>query len=147
MLRGDLDGALASCGEALAIRRALAARDPDKVQRRLDLSWSLMAVGDAFAEKGDHAEALAALHEALALRRALSEADSGNDGLRCDAALTLTRIADVLVASGDRAGGLAAYREARASVQELVTRVPGRAEWREDLSAIDAWIAELTQAA
>jgi hypothetical protein len=32
-------------------------------------------------------------------------------------------------------------------VHELVTRAPGRAEWREDLSAIDERIAELARAA
>jgi len=147
LARRDLDGALASLGEALGIRRTLASRDPENAPRRLDMSWSLMAVGDALAEKGDHAGALAALHEALAIRRALSAADPDNDGLRCDVALSLTRIADVLVASGDRVKALTAYRDARASVQELLARAPGRAEWCEDLSAIDAWISELAAAA
>jgi tetratricopeptide (TPR) repeat protein len=145
--RGDADAALALHHEGLAIRRRLAAQSPDNVAWSLDVAWSLMAVGEMLAGKGDYAAALAALHEALAIRRALAAADPGNDGLRCDAAHSLTRIAEVLAASGDRAGALATCREARATVQELVTRVPSRAEWRDDLAAIDAWIAELTEAA
>jgi tetratricopeptide (TPR) repeat protein len=147
MARGDLDGALASLGEALAIRRGLAARDPDNGQRRLDVSWSLMAVGDALADKGDHAGSLAALREALAVRRVLLAADPENDGLRCDASVSLTRIGDVQAASGDLDGAAAAFHEARAIVEQLITRAPERAEWREDLIAIDECIAELARAA
>ena len=49
----DVDGALASHTEALAINRALAAADPDSAARKLDVEASLREIGATLNSKGD----------------------------------------------------------------------------------------------
>jgi tetratricopeptide (TPR) repeat protein len=106
-----------------------------------------MATGDVLAQKGAAAAAFGCYREALEIRRALAAADPDNTGLRCDVASSLTAIAGVLAEDGDRAGALAASREARELVGELCAREPARAEWHDDLAALDDRIGELAKPA
>ncbi|HEY1545265.1 MAG TPA: tetratricopeptide repeat protein, partial [Xanthobacteraceae bacterium] len=71
--QGDLGGALALYREGLAIRRRLAAQDPDNAAWAFDVSWSLMGLGGALMVRRDFDGALASFGEALAIRRALAE--------------------------------------------------------------------------
>ncbi|NBB81945.1 MAG: hypothetical protein GVY28_00915, partial [Alphaproteobacteria bacterium] len=109
--RGDLDGAEAAFAESLEIARGLAARDPDGLRARRDLSISLDLIGDLRRDRGDGDGAEAAFAESLDIRRALAARDP--DGLRArrDLSISLEWIGDLRRDRGDLDGAEAAFAE------------------------------------
>jgi tetratricopeptide (TPR) repeat protein len=141
----DFSASLAMFSEALAIRRALADQDGANRARQLDLSWSLMAIGDVLEAKGDFPDALASCREALEVRRQLAAADPNNNGLQCDLAASLIRIGEMLEKQADLASACVSYREALEIAHELCEREPGTAQWRGDLAALQERVDTLAR--
>src|SRR5262249_60495123 len=80
----DPMAALVAYGEALTIRRKLAAADPDNTQAQRDLGAILHKFGDAHFDANDHAAALAAYEESLAILRRLADYDTTKTRSRAD---------------------------------------------------------------
>src|SRR3984957_6278850 len=118
--QGNLGGALALYREGLAIRRRLAAQNPDNVAWALDVSWSLTGLAGALMTRRDLDGAVASFGEALAVRRALAARDPGNPQRQLDVSWSLMAVGDALVAKGDHSGALASFREALATRQALL---------------------------
>ena len=110
MAQGDGPGALAAYRTGLAIREALAARDPANTEWQRDLSVSQNKIGDVLVAQGDGPGALAAYRTGLAIREALAGRDPANTEWQRDLSVSHERIGNVLVAQGDGPGALAAYR-------------------------------------
>ena len=95
--QGDGPGALAAYRKSLAIREALAARDPANTQWQRDLSVSHDRIGDVLVAQGDGPGALAAYRKSLAIAEALAARDPANTEWQRDLSVSHNRIGDVLV--------------------------------------------------
>ena len=133
--------ALAAEQEAVAIRRELAAADPDRY--RPDLAQSLTGLGITFSELGRPAEALAAEQEAVAIRRELAAADP--DRYRPYLAQSLSNLGASHSELGRPAEALAAEQEAVAIRRELAAADPDRyrPSLAQSLSNLGTWFSEL----
>jgi tetratricopeptide (TPR) repeat protein len=76
--RGNLDAALASYRDSLAIRDRLATSDPGNAGWQRDLSVSYEKIGDVQVDQGDLAGALKSYQEDLAIADWLATSDPGN---------------------------------------------------------------------
>jgi lipoprotein NlpI len=132
--QGDLPGALAAYRNSLAIRKALAAKDPGNTQWQSDLSASDIKIGNVLEEQGDLPGALAVYRDSLAISKALAAMDSGNTGWQRDLSDSHNRIGDVLLTQGDPPGALAAYRDSLAIRKALAAMDPGNTQWQRDLA-------------
>jgi tetratricopeptide (TPR) repeat protein len=110
---GDHEGALELYREALDIREASVAKEPDSAQAKRALSLNLYKIGNALRESGDTAAALAHLERALEMYRALFAADPQDARARRDLALTLRTV-------GDFHFRVARYREAETHFREAL---------------------------
>src|SRR5215470_14043740 len=75
---GDLDAALRSCRDSLAIHERVAAVDPSNLLWQAGLSQSHTRVGDALRAQGKLEDALKSYREAAAIMEGVTEADPGN---------------------------------------------------------------------
>ena len=119
-------------GKAIAITRALVAKDPANTQWQRDLAINLNAAGDVKWELGDLAGALAAYRESLVLLRALDAKEPG--GYRREMSVALNNIGDVLAEQGDRTGALAAYRQALGFSRARAAKEPDNPAPQRDVS-------------
>ena len=108
--------------KALAITRALVAKEPNNDQWQRDVAISLNNVGAVRWDQGDLAGALAAHRESLAILRALEAKQPG--GYQRDMTVPLGMIGDVMAAQGDLSGALAAYRKFLAISRALAAKTP-----------------------
>ncbi|THV04369.1 TPR-like protein [Dendrothele bispora CBS 962.96] len=106
---GRLEEALESIHEAVELRRALFARDPDRF--RLDLSSSLSVLTLRLADSGQHADALKICREALTLCRDLVQQNPDSKSFNLNLAEVLTNLCVRLSFEDDT-------EEASASIQE-----------------------------
>jgi eukaryotic-like serine/threonine-protein kinase len=121
---GDTQGALASYRKALAIRRTLAAVDPEDATNRLELAKNHNKVGDVLAKMGDLSDASASFREARSIAESLVAKDPTNLDKGHELILTYTRSGYVLEDMGDNAASLASHREALAVAQSQITHHP-----------------------
>jgi tetratricopeptide (TPR) repeat protein len=133
LTQADRDGALAAFRAGLAIREALARRDPANTQWQRDLSVSHNKIGDVLLTQGDRDGALAAFRAGLAIAEALARRDPANTEWQRDLSISQDRIGDVLLAQGDRDGALAAFRADLAIAETLARRDPANTVWQRDL--------------
>ncbi len=132
--QGDGAEALGAYQASLALRTALAQRDPANTEWQRDLSVSHDRIGDILVAQGDGAGALAAYQASLALRTALAQRDPANTQWQRDLSVSHSKIGDVLVAQGDGAGALAAYQAGQDIARGLAQRDPANTEFQRDLS-------------
>ena len=92
---GDRSGALAAYRKGIAIREALAAKDPGNTEWQRDLSVSHNKIGDVLRDEGDRPGALAAYRKDLAIAEALATKDPGNAEWQRDLIVSRVRMADV----------------------------------------------------
>jgi tetratricopeptide (TPR) repeat protein len=131
---GDRDGALAAYRAGLAIREALARRDPGNTVWQRDLSISHWKVGYCLVDAGDRDGALAAYRNGLAITEGLAGRDPDNTIWQRDLSVSHNNIGDCLRDAGDRNGALTAYRAGQAIRETLAARDPGNMVWQRDLS-------------
>jgi tetratricopeptide (TPR) repeat protein len=93
--KGEADDALGCYREALAIRRALAAAEPDNTGLRCDVASSLTALAAVLVQAGDRAGALAASREARELVRDMCACEPAREEWRDDLAALDEQIGDL----------------------------------------------------
>jgi tetratricopeptide (TPR) repeat protein len=148
---GNRQGAPPDAERALAIARAVLARDPADAGARRTLAVSLDAFGDLLKSRGDLDGALAAYREGLTLRRELAAAEPGNAQRQREAARIAEKMAGVLVMKGALAshGAGASERDASWSLGAAGDVLAARgdpanalAAWREGIRRRRARAAE-----
>ena len=97
--QGDGPGALAVYRKSLAIREALAARDPANTEWQRDLSVSYIKIGDVLKAQGDGPGALAVYRKSLAIREALAARDPANAEWQRDLIVSNVKLSE---ATGDK---------------------------------------------
>jgi tetratricopeptide (TPR) repeat protein len=117
---GDREGALGPAQEAVEIRRALAAKNPDAFGP--DLAASLNNLANCLSALGAREGALGPAQEAVNIRRAL--AAKNPDAFGSDLAASLNNLANCLSALGDREGALGAAQEAVEIRRALAAKSP-----------------------
>jgi tetratricopeptide (TPR) repeat protein len=130
---GDLDQALLSYREALAIRERLASADPSNTERQRTLSISYTKVGEVLLYQGKLDEALNAYREGLALRER-TIADPTDISWQRDRSYWYSKIGEVLTRQGKLDEALKGYRDGLAIREHLVAGDPKNTEWQRDLS-------------
>jgi eukaryotic-like serine/threonine-protein kinase len=126
--------ALAMARKGLALRQALAARDPGNVARQMDLSqaWQFVAFdATAAGKKEEAAAALAAQASILEVRR---RSDPADRGVRRSLAQNLYLSAEALQNQGDGTRALDGYRQAAKIQEDLVREDPASVSFRRDLA-------------
>ena len=122
---GDTEGAIKSYQKALAIRRTLAAGDPNSLPARVDLATSTMRIGYAYFARGGVQDAVAQFRDALATREEAFEAGLPSKAeARAALAETTARLCTTLMAVGDVPGAIANCRRNLALTGESLKEQP-----------------------
>jgi tetratricopeptide (TPR) repeat protein len=131
--QGDLDGALKSYRDALAIVDKLAKQDPGNAGWQRDLSVSYEKVGDVQSAQGDLDGALKSYRDSLAIREKLARQDPGNAGWQRDLSVSYQSIGYVQENQGDFATAAETYRKSLSIFEKLARQDPANALWQGDL--------------
>jgi tetratricopeptide (TPR) repeat protein len=110
--QGEMTGALVHYRAALAIRTALATREPANGDAQSELAQARRSVGDVLRAQGDGAAALVEYRAAMAIGEALLARDATNASWQIEVSNTHDKIGRVLLAQGDAEGALTAQRRA-----------------------------------
>jgi tetratricopeptide (TPR) repeat protein len=131
---GNGDAALDAYRKGLAIREALALRDPANAEWQRDLSVSLDRIGDVELRLGNGDAALDAHRKGLSIAEALALRDPANTEWQRDLSISLNKIGDVELRLGNGDAALDAYRKGLDIREALARRDPANTEWQRDLS-------------
>jgi tetratricopeptide (TPR) repeat protein len=123
LARGDVDGALARYGKALAAAEAASRQDPDDAGAAQRLFVSHSRVANARMAQRDFVAAKDALEAARAVAARLVEADPANVTLRRDLSGTDVDLARARMMAGDSAGAEAALAAGLGAATRLVEEV------------------------
>jgi len=140
--RGE-PGALALYERALAIRKALVAKDPTVSEWRIDLAMSHQQIGTMHTRAGEHAKALEMYRASVALRAAKPSVDLG---VVRDLANAHRLVGEALTALKDHAGALAEYQEFLALMTQITQKDAKRRSWRLDHQLAHERVANAYQA-
>jgi tetratricopeptide (TPR) repeat protein len=140
---GDLEQALKSYRDDLAINERLAAADRSNTQSQRDLSISYDSVGVVLEAQGKLDEALKAYRDSLAIRESLAAADRSNTEWQRDLAVSHSKLAVVYARQGRVADALRELTQVRDIMAGLVAIAPGNARWKKDLTWTEQEIARL----
>ncbi len=132
--QGHAEDALRQYRASLAIRVALAAKDPTSADRQRDLAVGREKVGTVLRARGDTAGALAEYRAALAISETLAANDPASAERQRHLAVGRARVGDALRAQGDAAGALAEYRASLVIRETLAASDPTSADRQRDLS-------------
>jgi len=132
--RGDLEGALSSYRESLAIGNRLAVQDPSNPGWQADLSFSLGFLGDVLRERGDLEGALASYRESVERFERLVAQDPLNAAWQRELSIRWALVGGILQARGDLEGALSIYRESIAIGERLVAQDPSDSGRQRDLA-------------
>jgi tetratricopeptide (TPR) repeat protein len=131
--RGDLEAALKSYNDGLAIIERLAKSDSGNAQWQFDLGISNERIGNVRMEQGDLTAALKSYETKRDIISRLAKADPGHTGWQRDLSVSYNKIGDVQVAQGDLAGALKSFQADLAIAEKLAKADPGNAGWQRDL--------------
>jgi tetratricopeptide (TPR) repeat protein len=145
--KGQLEEAAAAFGEALAINRRLAERDPNNADWQRDLAVTHGRVGGVLLAQGQLEEAAAAVGEYRAISRRLAERDPSNADWQRELAVAHGRVGGVLLAKGQLEEAAAAFSEALAINRRLAERDPSNADWQRNLAVACWWQASFERRA
>jgi tetratricopeptide (TPR) repeat protein len=130
---GKLDDARVFYDQALAVRKALAGKDPSNTDWQRDLSVSVNKLGDVAVRAGKLADARAFYDQALAVRKALAGKDPSNTDWQRDLSVSFSKLGDVAVSAGKLDDARAFYDQALAVARALAGKDPSNAGWQLDL--------------
>jgi tetratricopeptide (TPR) repeat protein len=130
----NLEDALKSYLDSLAIRDHFAKSDPGNADWQRDLSVTYEKVGDVLRAKGDFAGAEKSYRDSLAIRDQLAKSDRSNAEWQRDLSVAYNKVGDVQLKQGDLAGAEKSYRDSLAIRDQLAKSDPSNAEWQRDLS-------------
>jgi tetratricopeptide (TPR) repeat protein len=125
---GDLEQALRSFRDGLAIAERLAKADPNNADWQRDLSVFYNKIGDVLVDQGNLAEALQSFRDGLAIRERLAKADPNNASWQRDLSVSNERVGDVYLAQGNLAAALEQYRASLDRMVPLRERDPSNAD-------------------
>jgi tetratricopeptide (TPR) repeat protein len=131
---GDLEQALKSYRDGLAIRERLSAADPSNTEWQHDLSVFYNNIGNVLRAQGKLDEALKAYRDGLAIRERLAADDASNTEWQRDLSISYGKVGDVLRARGKLDEALKAYRDTLAIFERLAAADPSNTDWQRDLS-------------
>ncbi len=134
--RGDLQGALKSYNDGLALIEPLVKSDPGNAEWQRDLEASYNKVGGVQQARGDREGALKSYSDGLAIGERLAKSDPGNALWQRDLSVSYNMVGEVQEAQGDREGALKSYSESLAIAERLAKSDPGNAEWQHDLAFV-----------
>jgi tetratricopeptide (TPR) repeat protein len=145
--RGDLQGALRSYQDGLAIAERLAKADPgnaqwqydlgisnERIGGQYDLGISNERIGDVQMAQGDLAAALKSYEAKRDIISSLARSNPGNAFLYRDLSVSYQKVGDVLEAQGNLPEALKFYQGGLAIADRLAKSDPGNAGWQRDLS-------------
>ncbi len=132
--QGNLDEALKSYRDSLAIADPLAKTDPSNAGWQRDLSVAYSNVGDVLKARGELAAALKSYRDALAVRDRLAKADPGNAGWQRDLSVSYQKVGSVLVAQGDLPEALKSCRDSLEIAERLAKADPSNAGLQRNLA-------------
>lgn len=129
--RGDLDGALATYRESVALREAL--QDRATPTEKLSFTEALDRTASALQLQHAFPEALALLRRSHAVRAALVDEDPDNTERIAALQVTSLRLAGALNASGARDDAEQMQRAGIELSRRLARREPNNMQWRDSL--------------
>ena len=131
--KGDVDGALKSHREALAIAEREATAEPSNSRWQRDLIVTHGRIGDAFQMQNKLDDALKSYRDALEINQKLAAREPANPNWQHDLSVSMGTVGDMLRAHGDLDGALKMYRDALAISERLASDVAANAGWQRDL--------------
>jgi tetratricopeptide (TPR) repeat protein len=143
----EIEPALLSivCRE-LAIRTALAARDPTNDSRRSELSLSHRHVGDVLRSQGEVARALMEFQADLAIAQSVAAKDPRNIDRQHSLGIAHNRVGLMLQAQGDLTSALREFRADLAITAVLAEKKPANTNWQVDLAISHNLMGQVLQA-
>jgi non-specific serine/threonine protein kinase/serine/threonine-protein kinase len=141
---GDTTGALQSYRKALAIREALLAADPQRLEARLDVAASQSKIGDMLLSTHDLAGALERYRRANQIYEEVAVQQPGDMRIRSALAASYESISEALWERGETASGFETYRQALQIREAIVTQEPGSAPAQHGLArSLDTFATRL----
>jgi tetratricopeptide (TPR) repeat protein len=124
---GNHRKAIDQLGNAIVHYETVAAKDPNNISARRQISFTKRHIGEAFLRRGDRRRAYD--HFAVALRQSeeLVRSDPENTEFRYDKAICLSRLGEFFPAEKDL------LPEAERILSELIAESPERLSWSNDL--------------
>ena len=150
---GDLERALGN-GEkakqyfedALAIRKALVAKEPNRADFQRDLSVSYTKLGDLERALGNGEKAKQYFEDALAIRKALAAKEPNRADFQRDLSVSYERLGDLERALGNGEKAKQYFEDALAIAAALAAKEPNRADFQRDLSVSYDRLGDLERA-
>ena len=130
---GDAPEGLHALEQALAMREALLAQDPESVRYIRGVASVLRASGEAYVGLEDPASALERLGRAQTLTQTLAERDPTSFQYQRDLSFLYDLQGAILLQAGDRDGALAHYRDGLTIAEALAADDPASAGLQRDL--------------
>lgn len=137
----DATAAAATYAEALAIRRAVTAEQPDEAMFQVELAATLEKVGSLQAMAGDGAAAVATMAEIIAARRRIAALLPDDQVARGRLADDLERLGNLHVVMGDAPAALAAWQDNLQIRQALADALPDDPDVRRRLAGAHTNVA------
>jgi hypothetical protein len=118
-------------------------REPDRPERRWDVSASLDRIGDALLARNKPEEALAAWRRGLEIAEAAAEAEPERTGWQRDLAASCHKIGTLEAGMGHADAAREHLEQGRAIIARLARIADHRMQWHADLSRFDAALRNL----
>jgi tetratricopeptide (TPR) repeat protein len=140
---GRLKEAEASCRQALALQKQLAADFPSRPDYRKELAISYYSLSDLLRATARPKEAETACRDALALQKQLVADFPTRPDYRRELALSYNSLGNLLDDSGRPMEGEPAYREALPIQKQLAAEFPTLSDYQNDLAVTLTNLGEL----
>jgi tetratricopeptide (TPR) repeat protein len=137
----DAGAAATAYAEALAIRRAVTAEQPDEAVFQVELAATLEKVGSLQAMAGDGTAAVATMAEIIATRRLIAALLPDDQVARVRLADDLERFGNLHVVMGDPPAALAAWQDNLQIRHTLADALPDDQDVRRKLAGAHANVA------
>jgi serine/threonine protein kinase/tetratricopeptide (TPR) repeat protein len=134
--RGDLDAALRSYRESLAIREWLVQHDAKNIGWQRELALGLAKVGDALEAQGDSSGALEKYNAALVIQQKAAKQDPNDVQIRREQSFVLESVGVVQADRGDLTSAYKSYQDCLTIRRQLVQQDPSDVERQHELSLI-----------
>ena len=140
---GDSAGAIAMYGQAVTIRRALAAAAPHDAGAALNLATTYSQLADLESVTTAKRDALAHYTRSAQMLQAVAHANPDRVLARTDLGVAEEKVGDMQAATGDAAAALATYADALALRKQLVLDDPHSRPARRAVAVTDEKIGDL----
>jgi tetratricopeptide (TPR) repeat protein len=139
----NLEAALKSYRESLAILQRLSAAERDNTSLKRDLAVAYDRVAEILGAQGNYEESLKLYQENLAILERLAASDRSNASWQGDLAMSYAHIGDLFKAQKKFDEALTNLRKEQATLATLVAGNSDNAEWQISLSNVCATIGDI----